>query len=70
MTTKQLKNFPGAAQIGQLDLIYMAQSGSEVAATPAQVLTYLLSVLAANLPTTLPATSGVVWNNNGVLSIS
>jgi hypothetical protein len=25
---------------------------------------------AANLPTTLPATSGVLWNNGGVLSIS
>ncbi|CAG9205813.1 conserved hypothetical protein [Burkholderia gladioli] len=25
---------------------------------------------AANLPTDKPATAGVVWNNNGVLSIS
>ena len=25
---------------------------------------------AANLPTTLPATAGVLWNNGGVLSIS
>ena len=28
------------------------------------------STWVANLPTTLPATAGVLWNNGGVLSIS
>jgi len=30
----------------------------------------LATVLALNLPTTLPSKSGVLWNNGGVLSIS
>ncbi len=29
-----------------------------------------LNELLRKLPTTLPATPGVLWNNNGVLSIS
>lgn len=41
MTTKQLKNFPGAGQITSNDLIYMSQNGVEVAASPAQVATAL-----------------------------
>ena len=30
----------------------------------------VLALLTASLPTSLPGTSGVVWNNGGVLSIS
>lgn len=37
MSQKQLKNFPGAAQITANDLIYMSQNGVEVAASPAQI---------------------------------
>jgi hypothetical protein len=70
MSTKQLKNFPGAAQVGQFDLIYMSQNGIEVAATPTQLISFLTQALSNNLPTTLPSTAGVLWNNNGVLSIS
>jgi len=29
-----------------------------------------LTTFFASLPTSLPATAGVVWNNNGVISIS
>lgn len=70
MSQKQLKGFQGAAQITATDLIYMSQNGIEVAATPVQVLTYILAAMVPNLPTTLPGASGVLWNNNGVLSIS
>jgi hypothetical protein len=69
MSTKQLDQFPGAAQIGRFDLIFMSQSGVAVAATPAQMATFIMSALVA-LPTTLPAQSGVLWNNGGIVSIS
>ncbi|MDN8081151.1 hypothetical protein QZN30_17450 [Burkholderia multivorans] len=36
MSTKRLKDFPGAAAITGTDLIYMSQNGIEVAATPSQ----------------------------------
>jgi hypothetical protein len=52
--------------------IRQMQGGREALCTMplSQLPPLFLASLAANLPTTLPATPGVVWNDNGVISIS
>ena len=38
--------------------------------TDADTIASALSLLFASLPTTLPATTGIVWSNNGVIQVS
>ena len=46
----------------------MTEGGWPIASAAA--LSSLLATFFTSLPTTEPATAGVVWNNNGVISIS
>jgi hypothetical protein len=52
--------------LNSTDLVLVDQGGVQKSVTVANFLSYL----ATSLPTTLPASSGVLWNNGGVVSIS
>ncbi|KVT86250.1 hypothetical protein WT25_10870 [Burkholderia territorii] len=68
MTTKQLKNFPGAAQITATDLFYMSQNGVEVAASPAQVAAALAGNATRETFTAGPLFTGSISGNTLTVS--
>ncbi|MDN7592374.1 hypothetical protein [Burkholderia seminalis] len=68
MTTKRLFQFPGAANIGPSDLIYMSQNGIEVAATPAQIAAAIAQNASREVFTAGPAFTGSI--SGTTLSVS
>jgi hypothetical protein len=53
---------------GEMVNIVQVQNGLPVICTI--TLSQIISLLAIGLPTTIPDTHGVLWNDNGVVSIS
>jgi hypothetical protein len=51
---------------GAVDGLVQSVAGLQGAVTAAQI----AAAIVALLPTTLPATSGVLWNNGGMVSVS
>ncbi|MCA8237771.1 hypothetical protein [Burkholderia cenocepacia] len=68
MTTKRLFQFPGAANIGPNDLIYMSQNGVEVAATPSQIAAAIAQNATREVFTAGPAFTGSI--SGTTLSVS
>ncbi|WP_146124062.1 hypothetical protein [Burkholderia multivorans] len=70
----ELFGLPQALMGNELVTIHQIQNGNLVKCSmPLSSLAALLgysTAWAAKLPTTQPTTAGVVWNNNGVISIS
>jgi hypothetical protein len=69
----EIHGLPQPITGAELVTIYQLQNGQF--ASCSMPLCQLASILsstawAAELPTTAPASAGVVWNNNGVVSIS
>lgn len=58
---------PNATAVGTTGQVLTGNTG---AAPTWQTLLTIMTALANSLPTTLPGTSGVLWNNGGVISIS
>lgn len=62
-----IANLPAAiTPLNSGDLTVVSQGGVQKQVTVLEFLNYL----ATSLPTTLPSSSGVLWNNGGVLSVS
>ena len=72
----QIHGLPQPLTGKELVTIIQEQNGNQaICSMPLSMLASILSTSsptswAANLPTTEPTTSGVVWNNSGVVSIS
>lgn len=69
----QILGLPQPLTGKELVTICQEQNGNLAACSmPLSMLATILSSTswASNLPTTQPTTSGVVWNNSGVVSIS
>lgn len=74
MAAIPISNLPVAIAVNGVDEIPLVQAGTTVRATINQIsqnidLTALIFYL-TNLPTTLPAVPGKLWNNGGVICIS
>lgn len=62
-----IPNLPAATTpVSASDELVISQSGVAKNVTVGEFLSYL----ATSLPTTLPATAGILWNNGGVISVS
>lgn len=68
MSTRRLKDFPGAAQITATDLFYMSQNGVEVAASPAQVAAALAGNATRETFTPGPLFTGSISGNTLTVS--
>ncbi len=81
MSNVQIPNLPVAIALNGTEQIESVQSGVSVRLTTAQISSYTNIILTNNfsvlmlswfnaLPTTLPGSPGVLWNNGGTLAQS
>ena len=81
MSNVQIPNLPVAIALNGTEQIESVQSGVSVRLTTAQIASYTNIILTNNfsvlmlswfnaLPTTLPGSPGVLWNNGGTLAQS
>jgi len=79
MSVAQIPNLTAAISVNGTEQLEAVQSGATVRITVDQIATYFydggafttfMETWFAGLPTTLPPTSGKLWNNGGVLAYS
>ena len=81
MSNVQIPNLPVAIALNGTEQIESVQSGVSVRLTTSQIASYTNIILTNNfsalmlswfnaLPTTLPGSPGVLWNNGGTLAQS
>lgn len=74
MSSVPISNLPATTALNGTEQLPGVQTGITIRMTVQQLVAFLatqgLVFNPALLPTTLPATAGIVWNDGGVVSIS
>ena len=78
MSNQTIPNLTAATSLNGAEQLYAVQAGTDVRLTTAQIAALVqfeaalaqITMVFNGLPTILPATSGQLWNNAGVICIS